>query len=55
VRLSYHPGIEAVGHALAALLGVDPKRQLGDDLLRMKTFIETEKAPSAAAWQRQRT
>jgi uncharacterized membrane protein len=49
VRLSYNPGIGGVGHALATLFGADPKRRLDDDLLRMKTFIETGKAPSDAA------
>ena len=49
VRLSYNPGIGAVGHALAALFGADPKHQMDDDLLRMKTFIEIGKAPSDAA------
>jgi uncharacterized membrane protein len=49
VHLSYNPGIGAVGHALATLFGADPKHQMDDDLLRMKTFIEVGKAPSDAA------
>jgi uncharacterized membrane protein len=52
VRLSYNPVIGGVGHALAALFGVDPKHQMDDDLLRMKTFIETGNVPSDAARQR---
>jgi uncharacterized membrane protein len=48
VRLSYNPGIGAVGHALAMLFGVDPKHQMDDDLLRMKSFVETGKTPSDA-------
>jgi uncharacterized membrane protein len=51
VRLSYNPAIGGVGHAIAALLGAEPKHQMDDDLLGMKSFIETGKAPSDAAWQ----
>lgn len=41
VRISYNPVAGAVGHAVAALLGADPKRHLDDDLLRLKTLLET--------------
>lgn len=52
VRLVYDPLAGAVGHTLARLLGADPKRQMDDDLLRMKTFLETGKPPhdAAARW-----
>jgi uncharacterized membrane protein len=40
VRMSYTPPAGALGHGLASLLGVDPKRQMDDDLARMKAFIE---------------
>lgn len=40
VRLSYNPPAGVVGHAVAMLLGADPKHELDDDLLRMKRFIE---------------
>jgi uncharacterized membrane protein len=33
-----------VGHAVARLLGADPKRELDDDLLRFKSLLETGKA-----------
>ncbi|HYY51766.1 MAG TPA: SRPBCC family protein [Myxococcales bacterium] len=44
VRLSYNPPLGAVGHAVAALLGADPKQQLDDDLLRLKSLLERGKA-----------
>lgn len=51
VRMSYNPAAGAVGHAVAWLLGADPKRQMNDDLLRMKSFLETGKVPHDAAEQ----
>jgi uncharacterized membrane protein len=44
VRLSYRPPGGALGHGLAALLGADPKRQLDDDLLRLKSILEHGRA-----------
>jgi uncharacterized membrane protein len=53
IKLSYNPAAGALGHMVATLLGADPKAQLDDDLLRMKSYIETGKIPSdAAALQR---
>lgn len=49
VRMSYNPAAGAVGHAVAWLLGADPKRQMNDDLLRMKSYLETGKVPHDAA------
>jgi len=49
IRLTYNPGLGGVGHAVATLFGADPKSQMDDDLVRMKTFIETSKTPSDAA------
>ena len=40
VRLSYTPPAGIAGHGLAVLLGADPKRQMDDDLARMKHFVE---------------
>jgi uncharacterized membrane protein len=51
VRLSYNPGIGGVGHTFATLFAADPKHQMDDDLMRMKSFIETGRVPSDAAWQ----
>jgi uncharacterized membrane protein len=49
VRLSYNPPAGAVGHAVAALFGSDPKREMDEDLLRMKSLIEAGNAPRADA------
>ncbi|HEY8504756.1 MAG TPA: SRPBCC family protein, partial [Gemmataceae bacterium] len=49
VQLSYTPPAGLFGHAAAALLGADPKRLMDDDLMRMKTFIETGHPPHDAA------
>ena len=49
VRLSYTPPAGMVGHGLAVLLGSDPKRQMDDDLARMKHFIERGVIPRDAA------
>jgi uncharacterized membrane protein len=49
VKLVYNPLGGAVGHLVASLLGADPKRQMDDDLLRMKTYLETGKPPHDAA------
>jgi uncharacterized membrane protein len=38
-----------LGHIVASLFGADPKSEMGEDLVRMKTFIETGKLPSDAA------
>jgi uncharacterized membrane protein len=47
--MSYTPPAGAAGHGVATLLGSDPKRQLDEDLLRMKTLIETGRPPHDAA------
>jgi uncharacterized membrane protein len=49
VRLSYTPPAGALGHGIASLLGSDPKRQMDDDLARMKHFIERGVIPHDAA------
>ncbi|MGH8494585.1 MAG: SRPBCC family protein [Gammaproteobacteria bacterium] len=49
IKMVYNPVAGAVGHAIARLLGADPKHQMDDDLMRMKSFIETGKAPHDAA------
>jgi uncharacterized membrane protein len=48
VRMSYSPPAGAIGHALALLLGSDPKSQMDDDLARMKAFIERGAMPREA-------
>ena len=49
VRMSYSPPAGAVGHAVASILGRDPKHQMDDDLARLKTTIETGTPPRDAA------
>lgn len=53
VRMVYNPVAGAMGHAIAWLLGADPKHQMDDDLLRMKSYLETGKLPRDAAAQEQ--
>jgi uncharacterized membrane protein len=49
VQMSYNPPAGAVGHAVAAAFGADPKTQMDADLMRMKTMLETGEAPHDAA------
>ncbi len=56
IRMSYNPPAGAMGHAFAKIFGANPKREMDQDLLRMKTMIETGHAPHDAArpWRAQR-
>jgi uncharacterized membrane protein len=49
VRLSYNPPAGAIGHAIAKAFGADPKSEMDEDLMRMKTLLETGKIPHDAA------
>lgn len=49
IKMSYSPPAGVFGHVVAKLFGADPKSELNEDLLRMKTFLETGKAPRDAA------
>lgn len=49
IRISYNPPAGAVGHAVAAVFGADPKSQMDEDLMRMKAMIETGEVPGDAA------
>ncbi|HET9533325.1 MAG TPA: SRPBCC family protein, partial [Blastocatellia bacterium] len=49
IKLSYNPPAGAVGHAVATLFGSDPKTEMDQDLMRMKTMIETGVAPRDSA------
>ena len=49
IRFSYNPPAGAIGHAVASLLGEDPKSMMDDDLARMKTLVETGNPPRDAA------
>ena len=48
VKITYNAA-GGLGHAIALLLGSDPKQQMDDDLARMKTFIEQRVPPHDAA------
>jgi uncharacterized membrane protein len=54
IRFSYNPPAGAIGHAVAALLGEDPKSMMDEDLARMKTLVETGNPPRDAAQPIQR-
>ncbi|GAA5058684.1 putative membrane protein [Thermocatellispora tengchongensis] len=41
VQLTYNPLAGAAGHAVARLLGTDPRRRLREDLSRLKTYAES--------------
>lgn len=43
LRMSYNPPAAAIGHAVAILFGIDPKRVLDEDLARMKSLFEVGK------------
>lgn len=49
IKMTYNPVVGAVGHAIACLFGTDPKHQMDDDLLRLKSYLETGKLPHDAA------
>jgi len=49
VQLRYVPPGGAFGHAVARLFGADPKSEMDADLMRMKSMIETGRAPHDAA------
>ena len=49
VKMSYNPPAGVLGHAIAELFGADPKHEMDDDLMRMKSFIETGVHPHDAA------
>jgi uncharacterized membrane protein len=49
IKMTYNPPAGTIGHAVADLLGGDPKRIMDEDLARMKTFLETGQPPHDAA------
>jgi uncharacterized membrane protein len=49
IQLSYKPPGGALGHGVARLFGADPKTELDEDLLRLKSFIESGKPSRDAA------
>ncbi len=49
IRITYAPPAGVTGHAIASLFGVDPKTDMDEDLVRMKSFLETGLRPDDAA------
>lgn len=43
IRLSYNPPAGQLGHIVASLFGADPKREIDEDLARLKSLIEEGK------------
>lgn len=43
LRMTYRPPADLIGHAAAVIFGADPRRQMDEDLLRFKSFMETGK------------
>jgi uncharacterized membrane protein len=48
LRMTYNPPAGALAHGLASLVGSDPKTLLDEDLMRMKSAIETGIPPRDA-------
>lgn len=40
IKLTYNPPAGVIGHAVAALLGADPKHEMDQDLVRLKALLE---------------
>jgi len=53
VQMSYTPPAGVVGHVIAKLFRSDPKTQLDEDLVRLKSVLESGKSPRDATAARQ--
>jgi uncharacterized membrane protein len=49
IEMSYNPPAGALGHVVAKLFGADPKSELDEDMMRLKSTLETGKLPRDAA------
>ena len=49
IKMTYNPPAGVIGHAVATLFGSNPRQEMDEDLVRMKSIIETGKAPHDAA------
>jgi len=47
VHMEYLPPAGVLGHAVAQLFGVDPRQAMNDDLMRLKSLLETGKTSSS--------
>jgi uncharacterized membrane protein len=52
IQMSYSPPAGVLGHAVAAIFRADPKSELDQELLRLKSYLETGKIPRDAASER---
>ena len=43
IRMLYKPPAGMIGHYVAALFGADPKSEMDDDLIRLKSLLERGK------------
>jgi uncharacterized membrane protein len=43
IRMSYSPPAGALGHAVASLFGADPRTEMHEDFIRLKSLLETGK------------
>jgi uncharacterized membrane protein len=55
LRMSYCPPAGVVGHTVACLFGADPKREIDDDMVRLKSLLEIGKtrAHGTTVWREQ--
>lgn len=49
VEMGYNPPGAALGHAVASLFGADPLTEMDEDLMRLKSYLETGKPARDAA------
>jgi uncharacterized membrane protein len=49
VEMSYNPPGAALGHVVASLFGADPLTEMDEDLMRLKSYLETGKPARDAA------
>lgn len=49
IQMAYNPPASLLGHAIAKVFGADPKSELEEDLMRLKSTLETGKPPHDAA------
>jgi hypothetical protein len=52
IRVVYEPPLGAIGHAVAKLLGVDPKHELDTDMMRFQGLFERGQAGRRVPRQR---
>lgn len=52
MRMTYNPPAGVLGHVIAKLCGADAKTELDEDLMRLKSFLETGVEPHDAAAHR---